>query len=191
MEEILLEGGYVRKLWLGEAKTYADHLLRLDSDSRQRRFGGAVSDDFIRRHADKAHGLNVVIYGFFLDGTLRGACELHIDHPMFKGEAEAAFSIERDWQSHGIGSALLERMLLTARNRGVRKLRMYCLSENERMQQLARKFDAELSFDFGNVVGDVDPPRSTALSLMREWAADSYSVTTAILDAQSRLLRTA
>ncbi|MDI3469705.1 MAG: hypothetical protein OJF62_001768 [Pseudolabrys sp.] len=191
MEDVLLEGGYVRKLWIGEAKTYADHLLRLDPDSRHRRFGGAVSNDFIRRHADKARGFNVVIYGFFLDGVLRGACELHIDHPMFRGEAEAAFSIERDWQSHGIGSVLLERMLLTARNRGVRKLRMYCLAENERMQQLARKFDAELSFDFGNVVGDVDPPRSTALSMMREWAADSYSVASAIFDAQSRLLRTA
>ena len=40
------------------------------------------------------------------------------------------------------------------------------------MQQLARKFDAELSFDFGGVIGEVDPPRSTALSLMREMMAD-------------------
>ena len=191
MQEALLEGGHVRKLWIGEAGAYADHLLRLDADSRQRRFSGAVSDAFIRRHAANARGLNVVIHGFFFDGVLRGAAELHIDHPMLKGEAEAAFSIEREWQSHGIGSALLERTLLAARNRGVRKLRMHCLADNRRMQQLARKFDAELSFDFGSVVGDVDPPRSTVLSLLREMTADGYSVANAILDAQARLLKTA
>lgn len=186
MQEPLLDG-HVRKLWFGENAAYAAHLLRLDPVTRRRRFGGAVSDDTVRRHAARAHGLNVVIHGFFVDGVLRGAAELHISHPMFKGEAEAAFSIESDWQSHGVGSALLELTLLTARNRGVRKLRMYCLADNERMQQLARKFDAELKFDFGSVIGDVDPPRSTALSLMRELTADACGVATTILDAQARL----
>jgi hypothetical protein len=56
------------------------------------------------------------------------------------------------------------------------------------MQQLARKFDAELKFDFGSVIGDVDPPRSTALSLMRELTADACGFASTILDAQARLL---
>ena len=59
------------------------------------------------------------------------------------------------------------------------------------MQQLARKFDAEFSFDFGSVTGEVDPPRSTALSLMREAIADSYSIASAIFEVQSRLFRPA
>jgi hypothetical protein len=37
------------------------------------------------------------------------------------------------------------------------------------------------------VVGEVDPPRYTPLSLMREAAADAHGVATAILDVQSRL----
>ncbi len=84
---------------------------------------------------------------------------------------------------------LLERTLLSARNRGIKSLQMLCLAENQRMQQLARKFDAELSFDFGSVIGEVDPPRSTPLSLMREMVADGHDVATAILDEQSRLFR--
>lgn len=191
MHDLLPNNGRVRKLWPGERKAYAEHLLRLDPESRRRRFSGAVSDDFIRRHAENARGFGVVIHGFFVDDVLRGAAELRAHHPMFKGEAEAAFSIEQSWQSHGVGSALLERTLLTARNRGIRALHMHCLAENSRMQQLARKFDAELTFDFGSVVGEVDPPRSTVLSLIRELNADGYSVATAILDAQSRLLRPA
>jgi hypothetical protein len=59
------------------------------------------------------------------------------------------------------------------------------------MQKLARKFEADLSFDFGSVVGEVDPPHSTALSLLREWVADGYGIANAMLDAQSRLLKAA
>lgn len=105
----------------------------------------------------------------------------------FPGEGEAAFSIEQPWQSHGVGSELLERTLLSARNRGITHLKMHCLANNQRMQQLARKFEAGLSFDFGSVVGKVEPPRSTALSLMREAMNDSHGVASAMLEAQSRL----
>jgi hypothetical protein len=66
---------------------------------------------------------------------------------------------------------------------------MACLADNLRMQQLARKFDAELSFDFGSVVGEVESSRPTPLSLMRELMADSHGFATAMLDLQSRMLR--
>jgi GNAT superfamily N-acetyltransferase len=90
---------------------------------------------------------------------------------------------------HGIGSALLERTLLAARNRGVKLLHMTCLANNRRMQQLARKFDADLTFDFGSVVGEVEAPFPTPMSIWREAMADSHGFATAVLDAQTRLLR--
>ncbi len=191
MYDPLPDGGSIRKLWIGETDAYRDHLLRLDRDSRYRRFSGGVSDDFIARHAATANGIGVVVHGFFVDGVPRGAAELRQTGPLFAHQAEAAFSIEQPWQSHGVGTELLKRTLLSARNRGVKLLRMECLAENRRMQQLARKFDAELSFDFGSVIGEVDPPRSTLLSLMREAAADSHGVAAAMFEAQSRLFRPA
>jgi GNAT superfamily N-acetyltransferase len=191
MNELLPDGGTIRKLWLGETDAYRDHLLRLDRESRHRRFSGAVSDEVIARHAATAGDIGVVVHGFFVDGVLRGAAELRQEGSLFSPDAEAAFSIEQPWQSHGVGTELLERTLLTARNRGIKSLHMNCLAENKRMQQLARKFDAEFSFDFGSVVGEVDPPRSTLLSLMREAIADSYGVASAIFEAQSRLLQPA
>jgi GNAT superfamily N-acetyltransferase len=84
----------------------------------------------------------VVVHGFFVDGALRGAAELRRIGTPLSREAEAAFSIEQAWQSHGVGTVLLERTLLSARNRGIKSLRMDCLADNRRMQQLARKFDA-------------------------------------------------
>jgi GNAT superfamily N-acetyltransferase len=188
MNEPLPDGGLIRKLWPGETDAYRDHLLRLDSDSRHTRFSGAMSDQAIANYAATARGIDMVVHGFFVDGTLRGAAELRQIGPMFSHAAEAAFSIEKPWQSHGVGSALLERTLLSARNRGIKRLHMQCLANNRRMQQLARKFEAELTFEFGSVVGEVDPPRFTALSLMREWMADGQGVASAMLAMQERFL---
>jgi GNAT superfamily N-acetyltransferase len=189
MRDPLPYGTVIRKLWIGETEIYRDHLLRLDADSRRNRFAGTVSDEFVRGYAELSFGIDALIHGFFVDGTLRGAAELRpIGAPLMR-EAEAAFSIEKPWQSHGVGSMLLERTLLAARNRGIKFLHMACLADNKRMQQLARKYDAELTFDFSNVVGEVATPRPTPLSVMREILADGHGFATAMFDVQSRLLR--
>src|SRR5882672_1545943 len=104
MHEHLPDDGLIRKLWSGETDAYRDHLLRLDRDSRDRRFTGAVSDEVIARHAATASGLGVVVHGFFIDGVMRGAAELRRDGPILSREGEAAFSIEQPWQSHGVGT---------------------------------------------------------------------------------------
>ena len=44
MNEHLIDGGVVRKLWLGETSLYREHLLRLDPESRRNRFGGSLED---------------------------------------------------------------------------------------------------------------------------------------------------
>ena len=188
-DDALPPGGIIRKMWMVEASRYRDHLLRLDEESRRSRFGGAVSDSFLRQYAELALGIDTVIHGFFIDGAMRGTAELRPIGPPLAREAEAALSIEKPWQSHGVGSALLARTLLAARNRGIKFLHMACLAENERMQQLARKFDADLTFDFGSVIGEVATPRPTLLSVMREMLADSHGFATAMLDMQARLLR--
>ncbi|MET0443229.1 MAG: GNAT family N-acetyltransferase [Pseudorhodoplanes sp.] len=185
----LPDGGLIRKMWIGEAARYRNHLVRLDAESRARRFGGGVSDAYIRNYVTPSMWLDSIVHGFFVNGKLRGAAELRPIGGRLSKQAEAAFSVERDWQSHGVGSALLERTLLTARNRGIAHLHMACLSDNRRMQQLARKFDAELSFDFGGVVGEVEAAHPTPLSVVREWVSDGHGFATAILDAQVRLLR--
>jgi GNAT superfamily N-acetyltransferase len=189
MDELLADGAVIRKLWIGEARKYRDHLLRLDGESRRNRFGGALADELIEAYVATAMRTGTVTHGFLVDGVLRGVAELRPFGAAFPTEAEVAFSIEKPWQSHGVGSALLERTLLAARNRGIKLVHMSCLAGNARMQQLARKFEAELSFDFGSVVGEVEAPHATPLSLFREFVADGHGFATAVLDAQARLIR--
>jgi GNAT superfamily N-acetyltransferase len=191
MNELLADGGVIRKLWIGEAPDYRDHLLRLDAESRRNRFGLALADELIEAYMASPTWRGAVLHGFLVDGVLRGVAELKPFGAAFPTEAEAAFSIEKPWQSHGVGSALLARTLLAARNRGIRQVHMACLADNSRMQQLARKFAAQLSFDFGNVVGEVASPHPTPLSLFREVVADGHGFASAMLDAQARLLKIA
>ena len=186
-----LSDGVIRKMWIDRAGPYRDHLLRLDKDSRRNRFGGAVSDEFIENYIELSLGLDAVIHGFFVDGILRGVAELRPLGNGFAEEAEAAFSIETPWQSNGVGTALLERTLLAARNRGIKLLHMACLVNNARMIELARKFEAELKFDFGSVIGEVDAPHPTPMSVLREFVADSAGFATAMLDVQARMVRMA
>jgi hypothetical protein len=68
---------------------------------------------------------------------------------------------------------------------------MACLANNQRMIDLARKFEAELKFDFGSVVGEVEAPHPTPMSVLREFVADSHGFATALLDVQAKMLRPA
>ena len=176
--------GIIRKLWAGESEVFRDHLLRLDADSRRLRFGSAVSAEFIDRYTSRAFRGGAVVHGYFVDGTLRAAAELYPLGDVLPGEAEAAFSVEPDYQNHGLGTVLLERVILSARNRGIRTLCLSCLAQNRRMQQVARKFDAELTFDSGDVVAELKAPFPTALSLAQEAGADARGMAGAMLQAQ-------
>ena len=191
MYEPIADGGLIRKLWIGEAYRYRDHLFRLDANSRRTRFGGAVSDAYIRQHVETSTWLLAVLQGFFVEGVLRGAAELRLIDERSSAAAEVAFSVEEKWQGHGVGSVLLQRTLLAARNRGIKFLHMACLPNNKRMQQLARKFDVELSFDVGGIVGEVATSRPTPLSLLRELVNEGHSIGAAFLDAESWLLKPA
>ena len=191
MDELLADGGMIRKLWIGEGKKYRDHLHRLDAESRRNRFGFAIADELIDAYTSSPTWTGAVLHGFLVDGVLRGVAELKPFEAAFPTEAEAAFSIEKPWQSHGVGSALLERTLLVARNRGIKLVHLACLADNARMQQLARKFAAQLSFDLGSIVGELAAPHPTPLSILREIVADGHGVASAMLDAQARLLKSA
>jgi GNAT superfamily N-acetyltransferase len=190
MQEPLIDG-VIRKIWIERSGPYRDHLLRLDLERRRNRFGGAVSDAFIENYTELSVGLDAVMHGFFVNGSMRGVAELRPLGRDFAHEAEAAFSIEKPWQSHGVGSALLERTLLAARNRGIKLLHMACLANNKRMVDLAKKFEAELTFDFGSVIGEVEAAHPTPMSMWREFVADSHGFATAMLDVQTKMMRTA
>ncbi|HKJ61276.1 MAG TPA: GNAT family N-acetyltransferase [Hyphomicrobiales bacterium] len=178
-----LFGGTVRKQWFTEKDKFRDHLLRLDPESRRMRFGMNVADEFIRRYAEQTSQFQSVIYGFFVGREMSAAAELRMIGTSWHGEAEAAFSVERKYQDSGVGTELLGKIIVASRNRGVERLYMNCLSENRRMQSVARKYEAELYFDHGEVIGKLAPAYPTPLSLWSEALDNSNGFVMAVLEA--------
>jgi GNAT superfamily N-acetyltransferase len=182
MPESEIWGGTIRKVWISENDKFRDHLLRLDRESRRLRFGMAVSDAFIIDYAARLCEMRGVIYGFFVDHEMRAAAEMRQIGDSWSMDAEGAFSVEPGYQNRGIGTELLGRIIRAARNRGVARLYMNCLAENHKMQRICRKYEAELVFDHGEVVGRVIPALPTYISLWEEAVDDSSGFVMAVLE---------
>lgn len=187
MSELKTWAASIRKLAPMEAFRFRDHLLRLDKDSRRLRFAHGVSDGFIESYAA---GINdgSIIFGYFDGGELRAAAELRRlgANEGWGEQAEAAFSVERAYQEKGLGSELMARVIRSARNRGIKHLFLSCLSENGKMLSLAKKHDATLHFEFGEVTSDIVPAEASHFSMMAEAAEDRVGYMLAVLDLQRR-----
>jgi RimJ/RimL family protein N-acetyltransferase len=191
MSDLNAEEGIIRRLWPTETDKFRDHLLRLDKDSRRLRFAHAVSDAFVEDYASRMSEYGSLVYGHVVDGKVRGAAELHRLGDGWGEEAEAAFSVEMAYQDNGVGSDLMGRVVRAARNRRVRRLYMSCLAENAKMQVIARKHEAVLRFEYGEVIGEILPETPDYFSMVTEAAEDRVGFMIAVLDLQSRMVRAA
>ncbi|MEZ5851667.1 MAG: GNAT family N-acetyltransferase [Hyphomicrobiaceae bacterium] len=183
--------GTIRKLWPHESHAFRAHLLRLDKESRRLRFAHGVSDVFIEEYASRMADAGAIVFGYFEEGVLRAVAELRKLGTTWAGEAEAAFSVEGPNQRRGIGTSLMGRVILAARNRGVGHIYMSCLAENAKMQAIAAHYGADLRLEYGEVIGDIVPTSPNYFSFFEEALEDRVGFMMAVLDLQARLVKAA
>lgn len=171
-----------RKLLPAENQLFRDHLLRLSPDDRVSRFAGSVSDSRIIEYVSRFDWLTAVVIGYFVDGALRGVAELRWLDPGTGWRAELAVTVEEAWQDGRIGTELLRRAIGYARNRGLKSLAMICLTENRRMQAIARKFAGDLVFEGSQVEAAITLPFPTQFTLLAEALGDSVAFATSWWD---------
>ena len=191
MSEYARAGGIFRKLWPQEQTLFRDHLLRLDKASRAMRFAHGVSDSFIEDYASQMAEAGTTVFAYIEDGEVRAAAELKKLGDIWGREAEAAFSVESAYQDHGLGSDLMGRVIRAARNRGVHQLYLSCLAANAKMQAIARKHDADLRIELGEVVGEIVPREANYFSLLEEAMEDRVGFMMAVFDLQRRFVKAA
>jgi GNAT superfamily N-acetyltransferase len=152
-----LSNGNVRTLrQQEELPLLRDHLLRLDRASRHDRFHGFMDDGFIERYAAKCADDGTVIIGYFENGVVRGAAELHPPDQSLDSLPEIAFSVEASVRRRGVGSILFKKLIAEARLKGYRALRITTGAQNQAMRALAGKFGAHLTFRHGESTGTID-----------------------------------
>ncbi|MER2265552.1 GNAT family N-acetyltransferase [Methylobacterium oxalidis] len=180
--------GQIRRLWPSDRPAIVDYFLRLDPETRAGRFMGAVSEAGVRAYAERAARAEGLVFGAFVDGTLRGLGELRPMGPCPPGpllgpEAEAAFAVERDFRRLGLGSALFARIADAARNRGVSDLHVRCLTRNGPMRGLAAKLGANLRPAGPETEGALHLALPTPVSLWHESIAEAFDLTLAVAAA--------
>src|SRR3954470_2170252 len=94
---------------LGELQ---DFFVRLDRDSRCRRFGHAASDECVVARAGTALEDAACLIGVFVDDSLRGVLEIYCCDP--HRYWEAALVVSRDWRRRGLGWTLLRAAAIWA-----------------------------------------------------------------------------
>ncbi len=194
MDDIIHHTHAVRRLYKPDLPVFREHLLRLDPQTRYNRFGLQVSDAYLEQYADLSFQPGGLNYGYFEDGVMRGAAELRMFSSSAQAghkDAEAAFSVERDWRRRGIGSELMSHVVLAARNRRIDKLTIFCLRHNQAMVRLARKFEADLTFELNDVTGRLAARPPSALSLWREMVDNTFDLGSSMIDYQARVIRAA
>lgn len=175
----------LRKLGSADRPHVEAHLLRLDARDRRMRFCSVVSDQSISLYCEQIDWSQTIGLGCFMDGQLRGTAELKMAREAPTSVAELAITVELSFQDKGIGTALLRRMLAIARNRFVGRVYMICLLENRKMQHVADKLEANLTFCEGEVEGHIWLSLPTYLSVVEEASMDGQALWRAVLAADT------
>ena len=186
----------IRRLWHSDMPTFRDHLLRLDVNSRHQRFGGGMSDDFVRHYAEHCFGKGDLVFGAFSDGQIIGAAELRSNEAIWTEQApfrrhvhaEAAFSVEEPYRRRGIGENLFRRIETAASNHGVETIEIVCMPDNIGMIWLAAKFKAQFTFEENTYTGRLTARRPTAMTMLGEVAHDIADFAVSVFDLQMRAL---
>ncbi len=149
----------IRILCASDIHQFQAHLLRLESGCRRSRFGNAASDSFVRAYAARTDHSNTVVAACFVDGQMRGAAELRSLDAKWCPTAEAAFSVEKQWQGQGIGTALMRHVVVTARQHAIEHVYLSCHAFNRKMQRMAARAAAKLKFEDGECFADIEVRR--------------------------------
>jgi GNAT superfamily N-acetyltransferase len=176
--------GRIIRLSVSDRAVFRQHLGRLDAESLHNRFGMPVDAAFLDSYAAHCFDLGELVYGYVETGMLHAAAEMRRLAGPDEGDAELVFSVENEWRNRGIGSRLFGQMIGAARTRGIERLHMNCLAWNRPMQALARKFEAELHLEPGDIVGTVIAETGRFGSLGAAKAGDGF--TTAVLGLPHR-----
>lgn len=180
-------GWVFRKLWPQDAGAFTAHLLRLDTEQRALRFGHGVGDAWLAQYGARTDWVRSATLGCWVAGELRGVMELKMLGPFWARSAEVALSVERAFESRGIGTELFERGIVIARNRGIARAFMLCLPENHSMWRIVQKLQPRVAYGRDQIECEIDLNPPSPLSIAAEFCDDGCALVLSLWDWQRGL----
>ncbi len=162
-----------RKLSILDIPKLVSHLTNLRGEDRRLRFGGIVSDDYIKEYITKSFDTDCKWFGIdHIDGYIVAACHASV----VNGEAELGCSVNPDFRNQGYAQAMFDRAVTWLRTKGVTEVFMHCLTENGAMRHIARKNDMVVVSEKGETDAKVEVEPATPATVMQDAYLDRIAL---------------
>lgn len=166
---------------------YAVHLKELSETDRYTRFCYNIKDENIDRfilsilyNADDHH-----LFTATRDDKIVG-----FGHLAREGDDwELAVSVDGNCQGQGVADRLIDFMIEWGTTRGVHSVFMHCITQNAKIQHLARKHGLRMvERDGSEVTSKVDLPPPTPMDYTADFLREQKDLLEQMADIQRRLL---
>jgi RimJ/RimL family protein N-acetyltransferase len=157
-----------RRLRPSDRDRLVQHLLRLDEEDRQSRFAGIRSDLAVRQYCEAFDWTRSIAVGAEIDGELRALGELKPFGYFRQQAAEVAVTVEKPFQGRGIGTRLFGRLTGIAANRGIGCIHVVCVAQNQKMRNIAMRYNPYLKHYENEIEGRIRLPWPNLLTFAQE-----------------------
>jgi GNAT superfamily N-acetyltransferase len=161
------------------------HFAQLDAQDLRLRFGRVPDGDWLRGYVEAVDFGRDAVFAVHFGDQLAGVSHL----ALFEGAAELGLSVLPDLRRRGLATAMFDRAVLHARNRGTVELFMHCLSENQPMRRIARRAGMAVMVEGTDADAWIELPPATPLTVGRELYERQLTLIDAALRAQLELAR--
>jgi GNAT superfamily N-acetyltransferase len=174
----------VRELHAGHRGEILQHLLQLNEEDRRLRFGTQTPNEVIEHYVEHLNFNKDNVFGIF-DSNLKLIGMAHLAYlPEIKAQARAAefgVSVLPEARSQGLGTALLQRSAVHARNTRIETLYVHCLANNKAMMHLAQKTNMRVEYAYGDADAYLKLLPASPASIVEEaanvqWADMDYAL---------------
>ena len=168
----------VRELHAGHREEILQHLLQLNDEDRRLRFGTQTPDEVIVNYVEHLNFNKDNVFGIF-DLNLKLIGIAHLAYlPEIKAQARAAefgVSVLPEGRSQGLGTALLKRSAVHARNTRIETLYVHCLANNWAMMHLAQKANMRVEYAYGDADAYLKLLPASPASIVEEAANEQWA----------------
>jgi len=156
---------FTAKLDVSDRVAIRAHFLALSARDRYLRFGYIVKDAAIERYVDSIDFDRDAVFGVNTDSrNFEGIAHLALDGK----HAELGVSVLPLYRGRGIGSALVSRAAVHARNRDIEVLFMQCMSENRAIIRIANSLGMQVVTLGPDSEATLSLPEAGSLSCQRK-----------------------
>lgn len=167
---------------------YATHLKNLSEADRYTRFCYNVRDENIDKfiltilyNANDHH-----LFTAEVDEKAVG-----FGHLAREGDNwELAVSVDGAYQSRGIADQIMNHMIAWGKTRGIHSVFMHCITQNTKIQHLARKHGLRMvERDGAEVTSKVELPAPTPMDYTADFIREQQNILEQIVELQKRMMQ--